>query len=52
MKTLTQTEMLRILEEEDIAWMQKITLAGKTWLFMKTAVEGETDRIFRAEVEG
>lgn len=52
MQTITQIEMLRILEEEDVAWMQKIAHGGKTYLYMKTTVEGEPDTIFRTEVQG
>lgn len=52
MKTITQTEMLRILEEEDVAWMQKVIHSGKTWLYMKTAIPGQSDTVFRTEVEG
>ncbi len=51
MKTVTQIEMLRILEEEDIAWMQRISHGGKTYLYMKTVIEGEADLIFRTEIQ-
>ncbi len=52
MKTVNQTEMLRILEKENIAWMQKVAHGGKTYLYMKTNIEGESDTIFRTEIQG
>ena len=51
MQTVTQNEMLRLLEEKDVAWMQKITHGGKTWLYMKITNE-LPDTIYRTEVQG
>ncbi len=52
MKTITQTEMLRILEEEDSQWPPFIvSYNGKTWVHIRVAMEGESDLLFRAEVQ-
>ena len=52
MRTVTQKEMLRILENETYDWPPFVaTYGGKTWVHVRTTLAGEKHGLYRTEVE-
>lgn len=52
MKTISQIEFLRVLEEESPEWPPfTATYGNKTWIHVRVALDGESDLLFRTEVQ-